>query len=274
MLAGFRPRLTYGNVVGTLALFIALGGTAWAVAANSVGTSQLKNSAVTSPKLANGAVTTPKLAKGAVTASKVGNKSLTGAQINAATLGTVPDASHATNSDRLGGSAPSAYQSRVGSSCTLQQFGRTLAIQKINADGSVSCQPVNVTQFLGGSIGTLSGSAIQYLAGQGLSTPTTTEKDVTVGAFTGPAIMTNLRVSVQTAPGGVLPNARSWLFILDAGGASGLRCTIAFHAKSCSDTNALAIQPGDAIDVSARPTSGPAPTRVTFSWTDLPQSSP
>jgi hypothetical protein len=65
-------------VTATLALFLALGGGAYAaihLPRNSVGTKQLK--------------------KGAVTAAKVRNGSLTGTQINASTLGTVPNATHA-----------------------------------------------------------------------------------------------------------------------------------------------------------------------------------
>lgn len=117
MLRKLRPRLTYANVVSTLCLFMLLGGTAWAVAANSVGTAQLKNDAVTTAKLANGAVTKPKLgaasvgtrklADAAVTGAKLGNaavtganvadNSLTGADINSATLGTVPLANDANS---------------------------------------------------------------------------------------------------------------------------------------------------------------------------------
>jgi hypothetical protein len=78
-------RLTYANVMATVALFVALGGAGYAalkLPKNSVGTKQLKRSAVTGDKLANGAVT----------ALKVKGRSLTGAQINASTLGTVPSA--------------------------------------------------------------------------------------------------------------------------------------------------------------------------------------
>jgi hypothetical protein len=57
-----RPRITYANVVSTLALFVLLGGTAWAVAAGSVGTRELKDGAVTTPKLRDRAVTQAKLA--------------------------------------------------------------------------------------------------------------------------------------------------------------------------------------------------------------------
>ena len=52
-----RPKLTYANVIATLALFFALGSGAWAASnmpANSVGTRQLKNGAVTAKKIRRG----------------------------------------------------------------------------------------------------------------------------------------------------------------------------------------------------------------------------
>jgi hypothetical protein len=54
-----RPRLSYANVTSSLALFIALGGTGYAVTKlprNSVGATQLKANAVTSGKIRAGAV--------------------------------------------------------------------------------------------------------------------------------------------------------------------------------------------------------------------------
>ena len=81
-----RSKLTYANVVATLALFIAVGGASAFAATqlkkNSVGTKQIKNNAVTGAKIKNGSVT----------AAKVKSGSLTGTQINASTLGTVPTA--------------------------------------------------------------------------------------------------------------------------------------------------------------------------------------
>jgi hypothetical protein len=55
-----RPRLTYANVIATLALFLALGGGAAYAAShldkNSVGTKQLKRSAVTGAKVKDGSL--------------------------------------------------------------------------------------------------------------------------------------------------------------------------------------------------------------------------
>jgi hypothetical protein len=104
-----RQRLTYANVVSTLALVLVVGG-ATAIAAkvpkHSVGPHQLKSNAVTTPKIKANAVTTRKIKKNAittvkikdkavkneklddnsVTTSKIANGSVTGAKISAATM--------------------------------------------------------------------------------------------------------------------------------------------------------------------------------------------
>jgi hypothetical protein len=99
-----RRRLTYANVMSSIAVFLVLGGAAFAAAKlpkNSVGTKQLKHNAVTTAKLKKNAVTTAKIKNGAVngakiadaavTGAKVLDGSLTGADINAGSLGTVPN---------------------------------------------------------------------------------------------------------------------------------------------------------------------------------------
>jgi hypothetical protein len=97
-----RRRLTYANVMATIAVFLCLGG-ATAVAAgqlakNSVGPRQLKANSVTTGKLANNSVN----------GAKVVNGSLTGADINIGALGNVPSATTAAsagNSNTVGGHA-------------------------------------------------------------------------------------------------------------------------------------------------------------------------
>jgi hypothetical protein len=60
LLARVRARLTYANVVATLALFIALGGTSYAAATlkkNSVGSRQIRTNAVGASEIRTSAVT-------------------------------------------------------------------------------------------------------------------------------------------------------------------------------------------------------------------------
>jgi hypothetical protein len=78
MLTAVRQRLSYSNVIATLALFLALGGVAVAAGLpkNSVGPKQLKRGAVTAAKIRKQAVTTAKLANGAVANGKLGPNSV------------------------------------------------------------------------------------------------------------------------------------------------------------------------------------------------------
>jgi hypothetical protein len=88
-------------VVAIVALIASLSGTAYAaLGKNTVGSKQLKSSAVKTGKIANNAVTS----------GKVADKSLTGADINLGALGTVPSATNAGqvgNANTVGGHAAS-----------------------------------------------------------------------------------------------------------------------------------------------------------------------
>lgn len=84
-----KKRLTYANVMSTIAVFLVLGGASALAASqlgkNSVGSKQLKKNAVTSAKIKSNAVTTAKIKNGAIS----------GAKINLGSLGTVPSATTA-----------------------------------------------------------------------------------------------------------------------------------------------------------------------------------
>jgi hypothetical protein len=99
MIGKLLDKLTYANVVATIALFGVLGGGAYAafkVPPNSVGSRQLKAKAVTGGKIANATIS----------GGKIQPETITGANIKMSALGTVPAAANASNSaeaQKLGG---------------------------------------------------------------------------------------------------------------------------------------------------------------------------
>jgi hypothetical protein len=152
MVRGMRRHATYGNVTATLALFIALGGGAYAAVAlpaNSVGTRQLKTKAVTTSKIKNSAVT----------GAKVRKNTLTGADIRESTLGQVPsalaantattatNATNATNATRAttAGHATTATTATTANAMGLVVYKSAsvpLPVGPITAvPGTVACNP-------------------------------------------------------------------------------------------------------------------------------------
>jgi hypothetical protein len=181
-----RAKLSYANVTATIAVFLALGGGAYAVTIapkNSVLSRSIKNRQVKKADLANGAVTNPKLATDAVTSANVLDNSLTGNDVNESTLGQVPSAAHAdsadtaahadsaTNADKLGGLLPSAFQSsssfvRITGVPSGTSFGPVSGVAAANVTNS------NVEQLTpaGGSITAKDLSAEGFLIGNGTVT--------------------------------------------------------------------------------------------------------
>ena len=86
--------LSFANVMSCLALFLALGGAAYAAKTASK---------VKTKDLGNGAVTTPKLHNGAVTTAKLRNRSVISSKIAAGNVGTEALAKGAVRSEQLGG---------------------------------------------------------------------------------------------------------------------------------------------------------------------------
>jgi hypothetical protein len=113
------PRLTYANVVASLALFVALGGVSYAATSlpgGSVGTRQIRTEAVRTDKLADGAVTAAKLAKGVrERLAPVG-----GAPAVTSTISTPQSVQHAETADRAAtaGRAETADRSTTAGTAT------------------------------------------------------------------------------------------------------------------------------------------------------------
>ncbi len=151
MLTAVRQRLTYSNLIATMALFVALGGVAVAAThlpRNSVGARQLKRGAVTSAKLrkqsviagklgpnsvgpgniGNGAVTSAKLAANSVIASTIKNSVITTNKLNNEAVTTPKLGNESVTSAKLGkGSVTSAKLSdEIGPLVGTLKSGQTL----------------------------------------------------------------------------------------------------------------------------------------------------
>jgi hypothetical protein len=99
----FLPRLTYANVIASLALFIALGGAAVAAGLpkNSVGKNQLKKAAVTAKALANKSVTAGKIAPKAVVAGKLGPNAVLPGNLGAGIIDTTKISASAVTAEKI-----------------------------------------------------------------------------------------------------------------------------------------------------------------------------
>ncbi len=80
-----RQRLTYANVMSSLAVFLVLGGGA-AYAAKKIGSHELRGGAVTTAKIKRNAVTTAKIRSGAVKAAKIAPGNVTSGKLAAGSI--------------------------------------------------------------------------------------------------------------------------------------------------------------------------------------------
>lgn len=111
---GLSSRLSFGNVAAALALFLALGGAAYA--GSKIGTGDLKDEAVTNEKIE----------KRTIKGNRIASNTIEGKKIDEATLGQVPDAANATNAtdaQTLQGNGPASFVPET----SQRRFNTTLA---------------------------------------------------------------------------------------------------------------------------------------------------
>lgn len=202
-----RPRLTYANIVSTLALFLALGGgAAYAaskvhsgdiapnavktanLAAGAVHTSKVFKRAITSGKLAVGAVRSNQIADGVVGSKQIGTGAVSSKQIEDGTIGSKQIGASAVAPSNLefpvfyaaspsGGSAPltEAFTPYPIAGSTWTQnpgeieviFGGAVATLAYDGSGSGSCQVFFEVNLNG-----------QQVGGGGISSSSTTLQQV------------------------------------------------------------------------------------------------
>ena len=92
-------RISSAHLIATIALVVALGGSAYAV-------SKAPKNSVTSKSVVNGSLRGKDVKPGSITAAQVADESLTGADVSEQSLAQVPD------SAKLGGRAPGSFMRR------------------------------------------------------------------------------------------------------------------------------------------------------------------
>jgi hypothetical protein len=135
----FRPRLTYANVIASLALFVALGGSAVAagLAKNSVGPNQLKQGAVTAGKIRKQAVTSGKIAPKAVTAGKLGPNAVLPGNLGPGIISTDKIAASAVTAEKIKNNVVTTNKI-TNASVTTQKLAAAAVGTNNLAEGSVT----------------------------------------------------------------------------------------------------------------------------------------
>jgi hypothetical protein len=133
VLTQLRSFLTYANVMATFAVFVALGGTSYAVATGSIDGREIRNNTVRSKDIRNNDVTTRDLKNNSAGGGDIRNDSLTGDDILESSLGTVPSANSANTANTASSASTATTATTAGTATTADP--RLFA--HINPDGSV-----------------------------------------------------------------------------------------------------------------------------------------
>jgi hypothetical protein len=110
MLRSFRKHLSYSNVIATAALFIALGGTSYAVI--RVDSRDVVNNSLKSTDVRNNSLRSRDIRNGTLRARDLGRDALGGGVVKESALGQVP---RAADADRVGGLTAQELRARCPS---------------------------------------------------------------------------------------------------------------------------------------------------------------
>ena len=149
MISKLRGRVSSAHVIALAALFVALGGTAFAAA--TIGTNDIKNQAVTKPKIAKKAVTTGRIADQAVTERTLRDQAVTNPKLADNSVDSAKIADSSVTASELGG--------------TTQVVSANTSVTA-NGNGTVSVQCPAGTQVLSGG-----GGANRFLVFRGRVVP-------------------------------------------------------------------------------------------------------
>lgn len=202
-----RKRLTYANVMSSIAVFLILGG-ATAFAAKKIGSNEIKGNSITTGKIKKNAVTAAKIKQNSIITAKIKNGAVTGPKINLATLGTVPSATTAAS---LAGQTPFVIRLAIGGSQTIATNGAVSLVaaceQTAGNDRARILEQTSVNGATANGDNDYSGSAGKFLD---VNTPVTERVFVTSEAPTGqPHVGSNIDQGWVLGPEGKMLTTNS-----------------------------------------------------------------
>ena len=200
-------RLTYANVMSTVAVFgVLAGGSAWA--ASRIGSRDIKNGAVTTKKLKTAAVTTAKLANNAVTAAKLADNAVSTAKLADGAVSTAKLADGAVMTAKLADNAVTSGKVADGSINDAKIEGFSLRLHDLGG------QTNDGTRVVGSTTSVPAGGCVLFPLDLFNPAPSGVIGSLVVGYLTdglGHAVLNNAGAVVptmvsETSQGGAIPN--------------------------------------------------------------------
>ena len=146
-MSDLRRHLTYANVMGTVAVFVALGGTSYAVL--HIGSGDVTDNSLRSRDIRNGTLRSRDIRDRAIRARDIRPESLGSGVIKESALGMVP---RAANAERLGGASAQDLRLRCPSD-TVSKAGLCVEIAARAPDGFLGA--INRCDQVGRSLPTM-----------------------------------------------------------------------------------------------------------------------
>ena len=129
-----RKRLTYANVMSSIAVFLVLGG-ASAYAAQKIGSHRIKGNSITTGKIRREAVATAKIKNGAVKTNKIAAEAVTSAKLDDDSVTTPKIVNDAVTGDKVKESSLSEVPK--ANLAVTAESAQPEAFAQINTNGSV-----------------------------------------------------------------------------------------------------------------------------------------
>ena len=232
MLTKLRSRLTYANVMATIAVFLALGGSAYAALR----------------------ITGANVVNGSLTGLDIKDNSMSGKDVKGIQSADIVDGSLLAQ-DFKAGQLPEGPQGPQGLQGVAGTNGK---------DGNPGSPGPPSANMLTGRINNIVTSGTSFIAPSGDSAADTTSTALKMLSPNAPIVARDLAIKLETAPGGSF----SRVFTLtDDGLSTPIECTIAGAATTCnSGAASMTIDPGSELVLREIGDAGSASTSLEFGW--------